>query len=439
MASREEDGDIELITAMTTTEPLDCQQVQMELEMAAISLQRQKKIASVLVNQWNHHKNEDAFILASVGERMWLTTHCLREAEVTKERILQMGTRYLLMDRLYQHMEKWGEASSFEKQDFFECAREYAFGTEAIRDLIITQRDVLDIEIKDMKTVLAHQERELKEGESITSTQVQRIVRKEIESLRPSEVDALKRNVEEHEAEIILRRRESDAKSTGEATEEQYSSEMDSESKEDCARETADENRQTDDPDDDECYWRRMVREVAEGTSDEEIPSRAEEPTLKSRKIESSPRPTLIQMEEVRERLARMRFDLSRFPFRDPRDPSFGISPSRVCAFYMAEGVHFSDACPFFRDGNARRRLINKRGVCVHCMENRQGHQCRYRSREFYCFRLSDIVFADLREEDGGIHHKAICRVPDEKEMAIARLEDAERELWRLKTMTSSK
>ncbi|KAK5979539.1 hypothetical protein GCK32_011487 [Trichostrongylus colubriformis] len=121
-----------------------------------------------------------------------------------------------------------------------------------------------------------------------------------------------------------------------------------------------------------------MVREVAEETSDEEVSSRAEEPTSKSWKIESSRRPILIQTEEVRERLARMRLDLSRFPFRDPRDPSFGISPSRVCAFY-------------------------------------------------------------LREEDGGFHHKAICRVRDEKDMAIARVEEAERELWRLKTMTSSK
>ncbi|KAK5979538.1 hypothetical protein GCK32_011486 [Trichostrongylus colubriformis] len=228
---------------MTTSEPLDCQQVQMEIEMAAISLQRQKKNASVLFNQWNHHKNEDAFISTSVGERIWLTTHCLREAEVTKERILRVGTRYLLMVRLYQHMEKWGEASSFEKQVFYEFEREYAFGTEAIRNLIITQRDVLDIEIKDMKAVLAQQEREMKEGESITSTQVQRIVRKEIESFRQSEVDALKRNVEEHEAEIILLRRASGAKPTAEATEEQYRNEMDSESMEDGTRETADENR----------------------------------------------------------------------------------------------------------------------------------------------------------------------------------------------------
>ncbi|KAK6027070.1 hypothetical protein OSTOST_06908 [Ostertagia ostertagi] len=115
MASREGDGDIKLVIDLATTRVLDQQQIQMELEMAAISLQRQKKIAT--------------------GEQFSFTTHCLREAEVTKEKILRMGTRYLIMDFLYEYITEWGEASSFGRQDFI-ARKHYAFGPEAIRDLI---------------------------------------------------------------------------------------------------------------------------------------------------------------------------------------------------------------------------------------------------------------------------------------------------------------
>ncbi|KAK6031236.1 hypothetical protein OSTOST_02610 [Ostertagia ostertagi] len=444
MASREEDGDIKLVIDLAITRVLDQQQIQMELEMAAISLQRQKKIASTLVTQWNHHKNEHTFICASAGEQFSFTTHCLREAEVTKEKILRMGTRYLIMDFLYEYITEWGEASSFGRQDFIARKRDYAFGPEAIRDLIITQRDILDIEITDMKAMMERQEREMKERDPLTSMHVQRIVQKEIEGLKGqltsrTELDALRRKVDEQQSVMMLLQETNRAKTTQGFNDEQEDSEPELGNEEGDIGEFDDEGRPNN-LDNDDCYWDRMVSEVTEETSNEDETSNCDLPRKESanenRKVEFLVPSIHSTVREVEEKLLQMRVHLNRFPFRDRRDKSQGISRKRTCAFCGARGVHFSDACPFVRNGDTRYNIIDRKKWCVHCLEAPKGHPCRYRKREcFYCYRLSFTVFEDLRRSDGGFHHRAVCNVPDKKMVAYARMKETERELWRLKSM----
>ncbi|KAK6030577.1 hypothetical protein OSTOST_03283 [Ostertagia ostertagi] len=433
------DGDIKLVIRFwRSTRVLDQQQIQMELEMAAISLQRQKKIASTLVTQWNHHKNEHTFICASAGEQFSFTTHCLREAEVTKEKILRMGTRYLIMDFLYEYITEWGEASSFGRQDFIARKRDYAFGPEAIRDLITTQRDILDIEITDMKAMMERQEREMKEKDPLTSMHVQRI-----RSERNR--DALRRKMDEQQSEMMLLQETMATKTTPALTEEQEDNDQELENEEDEIEEF-DGEEGPDNLDNDDCYWNNMVSEVTDetsnedeasnedGTSKEGVPSNHGLPSKDSindsYKVEL-PAPSIHStVREVEEKLLQMRVHLNRFPFRDRRDKSQGISRKRTCAFCGARGVHFSDACPFVRNGDTRYNIIDRKEWCVHCLEAPKGHPCRYRKREcFYCYRLSFTVFEDLRRSDGGFHHRAVCNVPDKKMVAYARMKETEREL----------
>ncbi|XGW17279.1 hypothetical protein V3C99_002131 [Haemonchus contortus] len=179
-------GDIKALIDLTMTPPYEIghNQVQMQLELAAISLQTQKNLATTLVKQWNHHKSEQAFLCASAGEQMCLTTQCLRRAEVTEERILRMGTRYMIMSLLYEYIMELNDESESQKKEFLTRKREYPFGTDEIKELVISQRDLLNTEIEDMKELLESREREVKSLIPTTSFQVQRILEKKLESFQ---------------------------------------------------------------------------------------------------------------------------------------------------------------------------------------------------------------------------------------------------------------
>ncbi|KAK6057531.1 hypothetical protein COOONC_04950 [Cooperia oncophora] len=452
MASDEEDGDIKLLADLTRTRVFNHEQLQIELEMAALSLQRQKKIATVLVKKWNHYKEEDAFTLASAAEQLRITAQCIREAEVTKERILRMGTRYLIMDSWHEYMTQYGESSGFGRQNWLKRERDYPFGPEAILELMTNQRDVLNIEIKEMTAMLQRQEKEMREKHELTSFQVQRIVRKEIESLQ---------NQIESMAELDRRKKKEVANEPP-----QDDVQREAPPSGDKTDESEGEAQVVDEENDDEAHWKRMVREVTEKTSFEssgqaemsaelsqENPTMSAESSYEHPAVsadsshenptDEEPTPkkradwhTAItnRMSFLEEKRNRMQHDLSRYPYRDRGDRSLGIAPWTRCAFCEEEGDHFSDACPRVRDGDSRYDIVNQKGRCIHCLEGPRGHHCRYRTREcWYCFRLSSTVFADLRPGDGGLHHRALCNVPNKKHIAAALVEQVESEIYILK------
>ncbi|KAK5980173.1 hypothetical protein GCK32_010981 [Trichostrongylus colubriformis] len=438
LASKEEDGDFQLLADLTRMRDMDHKEMQMEIDGTALALHRQKKVAATLITQWNHHKNEDTFICASAGEQMLLTSHLLRQAEVTKEKLLRMGTRYLAMEGCYEDMTKWGD---FDRQDWLNREREYAFGPDAILELVTNQCEMLTIEIKDMSVMLERQEKELKESDHLTSSQVQRILRKEIESLQcsfqlRSDLDALKEKVDAKRAEIDslkeCTRSEEDSVATSLEEIDEVGETMDRDTV--MTEEREDEERHfemEDEEDDDESYWRKMVREVNYESSEDEYWSERDEPSPKVRKMEGPSEIISRRIIRLRAHLLRMEHDLERFPFRDRRDESLGVPPWRICAFCGAEGIHFSDACPHVRDGDTRLDIVYEKGLCECCLEAPRGHSCRYRSREcWYCQRLSDSVFQDLRPAEIGFHHKAVCTVPDKKYIARAQMEEDRRELW---------
>ncbi|VDO36486.1 unnamed protein product [Haemonchus placei] len=138
---------------------------------------------------------------------MRLRSQLLRQAEVTKERILRTGTSYLIMDLWHEDMTEWGDVSGYQRQVWLKRKRDYASGPRAIIELIKNQCELLNIAIEDMKATLQRQEKELTEPVRLTSFQVQRILKKEIESLQEhinhrSDVDVLTKKVESQGVEI---------------------------------------------------------------------------------------------------------------------------------------------------------------------------------------------------------------------------------------------
>ncbi|KAK6058646.1 hypothetical protein COOONC_03780 [Cooperia oncophora] len=351
MANKQDEGDCEFLEELTTTRMLDHHKIEMEMESAAISLSRQKKIATVLLNKWNHHKTEDAFMLASAAEQMQLTAQCLREAEVTKERILRIGTHYLLLDFLHEYMTKSGHASASGRQSFLERSRDYSFGSEAISELVASHRTVLDFAVTEMSAMLHKQENELKEKDRLTSSQVQRIVRKELELLqtqlssRPqieNTVDAQSPNKIPHS---------SPQKNVEQTPSVEPLEDSDPEETPGLPESQEEEDRHQED---DDSYFNRMVSEVADANGASESPnptSDGDEPSPKLRVVDSD---TILssRIRRIEEKVERMKEDLKHFPFRDRRDRSEGVHPWRTCAFCDEQGnplLRCLQPCPRWR------------------------------------------------------------------------------------------
>ncbi|VDO43858.1 unnamed protein product [Haemonchus placei] len=456
LASEEEEGDIKLLIDLTRKRVQDQKQIRTEIDMAAISLQRQKKIATTLVTQWNHHKNEDSFISASAAEQMRLTSQLLRQAEVTKERILRMGTRYLIMDLWHEDMTEWGDVSGYQRQVWLKRERDYAFGSRAIIELIKNQCEILNIAIEDMKAMLQRQEKELTESDRLTSFHVQGILKKEIESLQEhlnhrSDVDVLTKKVESQSLEIAsikssLRTVEVVTAPTPIEQNEKSNQEVklvelvEPEVREVEERENYEDLElvEEDDDDDDENHFKRMVNEVTDENVTGGNWSKDDEPASKSRRVEYYEPLINSRIRIVQAKLRRMEEKVKCYPYRDRRDESLGIPLDRNCVFCDAIGIHFSDACPQFRDGRTRYEIIIQKKWCIHCLEGPERHRYGYRFRKcWYCQRIKGTVFEDLCPNDNGYHHRAVCDVPDMKPIAQSRIEDTQRELFRLRNKMS--
>ncbi|EYC45479.1 hypothetical protein Y032_0426g1253 [Ancylostoma ceylanicum] len=189
-----------------------------------------------------------------------------------------------------------------------------------------------------------------------------------------------------------------------------------------------------------EDYWSRQVNEVAD-------PSNDDEPAVKTRRVhDDSPRvpssrvpsprvPSILdQINDLEEEITQMERDLEYFPFRDPDDRCESLLTTMRCAFCDAEGEHFSDACLVFRSGDERFDIIRAKDWCTFCIRDcSRNIPCRLRERQcWYCTRVADTVFSDLRPRDRG-HHRSLCNVPDKRHLARERLFNAREELRRLR------
>ncbi|KAK5984627.1 hypothetical protein GCK32_022679, partial [Trichostrongylus colubriformis] len=134
----------------------------------------------------------------------------------------------------------------------------------------------------------------------------------------------------------------------------------------------------------------------------------------------------------VQEEIDHMERAMDNFPYRKRESFSRGIRPLNQCCFCSVKGEHFSDSCPTVTDGQDRWEIMLERYFCQYCL-NRCGMYdlCQYRYKEcFYCERVRGTPFEYLIPREP--HHTALCRVPDQRGRARARIEEAREELQRL-------
>ncbi|KAK6033238.1 hypothetical protein OSTOST_00566, partial [Ostertagia ostertagi] len=71
-------------------------------------------------------------------------------------------------------------------------------------------------------------------------------------------------------------------------------------------------------------------------------------------------------------------------PTRRITKSSPGIKPWVRCAFCGRRGIHYSDSCPDFPDGDQRYRLILQDDRCVYCLERCNPYvECREQEKAF--------------------------------------------------------
>lgn len=462
MVQKEMDGDTTLLEALLRTPVPSSLALEAELVQHLDCLRRQADLASTLKIQWEFVKEDESFLLAGPGEQVPLLARWLRNAETTKEKILRVGTRYLLTDALYDRMVQAGQISRFEHREWLEKQRGLDGRQFPLLVLIGEKTMMLDAIIKQMEEHLQKQETALKEEASLTPSAVSLIVRREIVSLQESIIKSTtsqvedcrkKMNVQEAEMDRLKKAVQVMDKSGNAGEEDPLAVHLNANEKRHLdgnkVRVMVNDENIADDE-----YWSRMVNEVSDNRESEAKGSaKNDEPAVKVRKVEpphdrgkqnrvpsgakvEAVAPPIVFGESQRARelereIAKMEKDLASFPYRHREDDCKGISPTMKCAFCRAEGEHFSDACTLWRSGDARRNIVRSMGYCKFCLEiDHEEAECGLKEKVcWYCSRVIGTAFEVLIPEDGRFHHRSLCNVPDKKPLARAMLENARREL----------
>lgn len=157
-------------------------QLQEDLETLLQGFYQQINVASTLRIQWEHMKSDKAFFLAEAAEQMLLISRCIRTAYVTREKMLNLGTRYVLTDLIYEQHVQTAKSSRFDRDDWISEEHEFDVQGERLLEQMNYQRIRLDADIKDLEHYLEMEERSIYQAPSIlTSEQVTELFRKEIE------------------------------------------------------------------------------------------------------------------------------------------------------------------------------------------------------------------------------------------------------------------
>ncbi|KHJ79218.1 hypothetical protein OESDEN_21142, partial [Oesophagostomum dentatum] len=209
MSAAEIDGDTRYLRKFMHPHSLSSLHFENELRTIYNALYKQISISASLTSQWEAIKSEKSFLLAAPGENILLISRCLRTAEITRERILRLGSRYVFTDLLYARNAGKGNVSLFNWQDWREKS-EYGSQIETILMMIDVRKQLLDDQIKDMEKVLCTQEKALREAQkTLNLTQVAEMIRRENEQLLEQfkeeprlRVSLLENQLEAKEAEI---------------------------------------------------------------------------------------------------------------------------------------------------------------------------------------------------------------------------------------------
>ncbi|VDP35005.1 unnamed protein product [Heligmosomoides polygyrus] len=447
MSFAELDGDTTFLSRMLSLRYPPAPEIDEDLERVFEALQAQVNIASLLRIQWKHIKDEST--LAGVAEQILGASRCLRTAEVTREKITRLGSRYILTNLIF-----W--KARFNKQGYPIGEGELSSKSKSVLKLMNEQRMVLEATIQEIEKYLAEIEKTARKRELVNNAaQLGTLVRMEVD--RVANIEKEKSTTRYSELQEMIQRQsvelsrlkekmaEKERGSTRSENDNNNDETPKAESNENCERENLDDN----------AYWERMVEEVSgleEPPKEERVKSadiskpvknsktegveEKGEPAPKARKIDpsnrSEPRSRVRVLEDW---IMVMENDIQKFPYRKSEVWSQGIDPRMQCSFCDLTGEHFSDSCSVYTDSSVRHNIVVWKGLCDICLDycSRTG-ECRTTLRPcWYCVRVKETCFSDLAKKDYR-HHRALCDVPDKRKEARRRIEAAKRELDELRS-----
>ncbi|EYB82584.1 hypothetical protein Y032_0356g3356 [Ancylostoma ceylanicum] len=450
-----------LLTLLENETPSACS-LENDLTLRLEAIHRQAATAATIRLDWNHLKGDQSFTLGGAGEQVLLINRILRAASFTKERIVCLTTHYFLTSKYYEQqvgMKRRMEWSVAQRRDT-SLSEVLALVNEALKTVTSV--------ISDLERNLQDAERRLYSASVKDETEIQR----RISFLLQNRINDLEQDLEG------LKRENLELRSALEAKEEMVTDEdavrvepmesrrtmigqqvqvktIEDQEMEQVAMETSvksyeiigtqqvftakDEISEESMPDQD--YFNRMVSEV-NADSDEDMDEDNRKPGLVAISSDEDEaweeEDVFSKIRRVNEEIKEMEQVLKEFPYRTISESSRGVENWVTCAFCKEVGRHYSDSCPQVTDGDERYNLAIFNGLCKFCLNKCPQGGCKFRPRTcWYCERIRGTIAEDLIPDDRG-HHRALCNVPNARGELRRRIEEAKRQLERLRNQRSS-
>ncbi|XGW21379.1 hypothetical protein V3C99_004383 [Haemonchus contortus] len=451
-------------------------------------IRNQAAVATTVRSEWFHILCSASLREMGPAERVQLLNHFLLTVSLTKERLLRFGTRYVLMDRVYESRTQGDEELANQREQWLQIEDPQVQIKEV---MAIVEKDVrrLETTMKEIKEYMAAADRELKSNRQ--QLEAADILTKSIQTLE----DKLRMipNQSSDDKIKILHERLTALEMTQKPTEprkgESLAIQVDvNKGRTVVAQETAQVAERKDDPkkslpaqakeradrklleETDEQYFGRLVLETSETkqkakdrmllSSVEKAVERAverQEPSedrqnLQRKRTSSDREPIAMvcptepsvshkkgrisvtihpgvesQSKELCREIDAMESALSKYPYRKIIQWSTGIQSSIECIFCGSMGTHYSDSCPMVVEGCERLQVAMAAGRCLQCLKLHEGACTSKEDGCWYCRQLRQTPFEDIIPLYR--HHRALCPVPDAKRELQERVSEKRREL----------
>ncbi|KAK6028775.1 Prothymosin/parathymosin family protein [Ostertagia ostertagi] len=385
-------------------------QLETDLMNVLQAFHQQIDVAATLTLQWNHVCQYGSFSDIPVHQVIQVGAY-LRNAMVTKEKLLRLGTRYLLSDLLYD-------------RTWLENRLPYDVrGTEVMlmmdRQAISLSKSIAEMELWMRETeqrAIANGNESLLTRASVIEIVQEELRRRESNNDSNATLKELKEKLRRQEIEMVQLIEKIDAMEQAQQpadvpkrkliVEEEDGSKVLQVQVDNNTEEGALNQDSLEETDDCE-YFLRMLQEVADGSPSPPPPSENTLPNenTPTKKTKHNDEKDSEEEEALRWKLERMLNDIKYYPSRRLGEWSYGIDPWIRCAFCDAVAKHFSDSCPHVSRGKDRLRILQRKGLCTHCLQFcTNSYECRSHSRPcWYCQKIKGNSFWEMlpSDEDG--------------------------------------
>ncbi|CAJ0588713.1 unnamed protein product [Cylicocyclus nassatus] len=167
LSAAELDGETTFLKTILRIASPQAEFLEPQLQAILKSLHNQKKVATTQRTQWTSLMGEANFLQSSTNEQLMVTNRCLRSATQTKEKILRLGTWYILTDRIYDRQVQANLIPRGRRFQWLEKGKkqEYDVNAESVLKMVQSLMSFTKTSISMMEDHLNKVERQVNESE----------------------------------------------------------------------------------------------------------------------------------------------------------------------------------------------------------------------------------------------------------------------------------